>query len=40
VLVSGLLFFGIRFMIRLNMGLCLSVYVSFICNFCALTLCM
>lgn len=26
-------------MIRLNIGLCVSMYVSFICNFCALRLC-
>jgi hypothetical protein len=32
VFVSGLLLCGICFMIRLNMGLCMSVYVSFICN--------
>jgi hypothetical protein len=38
-LVSDILLCGICFMIRLNMGLCVSMYVSFICNFCALRLC-
>jgi hypothetical protein len=40
VLVSGLLLRAIFFRIRLNMGLCMSVYVSFICNLCALRFCM
>jgi hypothetical protein len=40
VLVSGLLLCGVCFMIRLNMGLYMSVYVSFIGNFCALRLSM
>jgi hypothetical protein len=37
-LVSDLLLYGIYFMIRSNMGLCTSAYVSSICNFCALRL--
>jgi hypothetical protein len=36
--VSDLLLCGICFMIRSNMGLCIPMYVSFICNFCALRL--
>jgi hypothetical protein len=39
-LVSGLLLCGICFMIRLNMGLCVPVFVPFICSFCALRLCV
>jgi hypothetical protein len=39
-LVSDLLLCGMCFMIRFNMGLSVSVYVSFICNFCALRQCM
>jgi hypothetical protein len=38
--VSDVSLCGICFMIRLNMGLCISVYVSFNCSFCALRLCM
>jgi hypothetical protein len=38
--VNGSLLCGICFRIRLNMGLCLSVYISFICNFCELKLYM
>jgi hypothetical protein len=40
VLIGGLLLCGIGFWIRLSMGLCMSVYVSFICSFCVLRLCM
>jgi hypothetical protein len=39
-LVSDLLLCRMCLMIRLNMGLCISVYVLFICNFCELSLCM
>jgi hypothetical protein len=38
--LNGLLLRGICFMIRLNMELCVSVCVSFICSFCALRQCM
>jgi hypothetical protein len=37
-LVTGLLLCGISFIIRSNMGLCISVYMSFLCNVCALRL--
>jgi hypothetical protein len=30
--INDLLLCGIRFMIRSNMGLCISMYVAFICN--------
>jgi hypothetical protein len=39
-LVSALLLCPICFMIRLNMGLSMSMCDIFICSFCALRLCM
>jgi hypothetical protein len=31
---------GTWFMIGPNMGLCISIYTTFICNFCALRFCL
>jgi hypothetical protein len=39
-LMSGFLFCGVYFIIRLKTGLCVSVYVSFIFSFFTQRLCM